>query len=382
MDVAKSAVPMRLLQGMLAVIGLLSTVAAVAGQWCATSECPGCARHGFGPGHGEECFATRDSCESRLREVLSVPHNGITYSGCSERGSTAATGSDLEALRAASAAAAPGHQMDPYINEAISRGISGDISAGDAMGLVGMGMLGNALMSQTDPALQEARRQAAAAAAAEQARQQAIADEERKDRLLGSMLDIGGEQAGGGGLELMMGDEPVARSGDVSAFMPDRTPRTVPNPQPPAVRINPGPYVVPATPPADNPLGLMLGEAAPAPPPPPPPPPDPAQDDRAFNKGYTDGSQCYSSSAGNHCAGAQGNIHAQCMTNYNSGYRNGEALKRILLQQAREAGVLDKAQGRRNGSFTHPMAQGPCRVQWIESYNEGYAGAPPAPMGR
>lgn len=356
---------------------------ALAGQWCATSECPGCAAHGLGSGHGRECFATQDACQARLSEVLAEPHGGVTYSACTEEG-----GSD----GGAASAPAPGHEMDPYISQAISHGINGDISASDAAGLVGLGLIGNAILAPRDPA-QEAARAAAAEAAA---RQRASEEEERKQRLLGQMLDVdapplasptfdGGGSAGNS-LGLMLDDDVPSGRATGSGFMPQRHAPAATNPQPAAARNNPpGPYNVPARPgPGDNPLGLMRDDepARERREPQPEDAPDPARDDAAFNKGFVDGSQCYSASAGNHCAGAAGAIHQNCIATYEAGYRQGEGIKRVLLEQAHQAGDLDRQQGRRNASFTSPQAQGPCRTQWIESYNAGYNNVPTPRMGR
>lgn len=367
------------------VFGLMvfAGVPAVAGQWCVTSECPGCASRGLGSGHGKECFTSSVACESRLSEVMNEPHGGVTYSSCAEEGGGAAG--------TAAAPVTAGHEMDPYITKAINYGINGDISASDAVGLVGMGLLGNALLAPKDPAKEAADRMAAAQAAAAAAQRQAEEEEARKNRLLGGMMDVdsapltpAATAAGGNDLGLMLDDEPVARSGNDFSFMPNRNAARVPNPEPPAVRVNPGPYTPPQS---GQGLGLMLGDdpvplQQKQPDPPPQDQPDPTRDDAAFNKGFVDGSQCYSASAGNFCSVAQGNIHTVCISSYEAGYRQGEGIKGVLLEQARQAGQLDVQQGRRNGSFTHPSAQGPCRTQWIESYNGGFNNVPAPRMGR
>lgn len=55
------------------------------------------------------------------------------------------------------APAAPGHEFDGTIKEAISAGVAGKISVGNAIGFVGVGMLGNALLAPTttNPAQQQ-----------------------------------------------------------------------------------------------------------------------------------------------------------------------------------------------------------------------------------
>lgn len=270
-------------------------------------------------------------------------------------------------------------------------GSSGSSDAASTGAEIGQ-MIGNAIVDGIKAANERAKQQAAeyARLMAEQARLQAIADEERKQRLLGAMLDVeapprvspiddGGNDSGG--LGLMLGDEPVARSSTGSAFMPTHNPRPQLNPQPGAVLKQPQP--LPAATLADQ---MLLGDApVPGnrpPPPAPPPEPDPTRDDVAFNKGFVAGSQCYSASAGAHCSGATGNVHALCISSYEAGYREGDAIKRVLLVQAQQAGELDAAQGRANAGFTHPLAQGPCRSQWLETYNSGYRNVPMPRMGR
>jgi hypothetical protein len=97
---------------------------------------------------------------------------------------------------AAPAPAAAGHEFDNTINQAISAGISGQISGADAVGLVGIGLIGNAMFApQTvDPAAQQralaaqraaalAAQEAAAAAAAAQAEAAAAAERKRQAKL-------------------------------------------------------------------------------------------------------------------------------------------------------------------------------------------------------
>jgi len=46
--------------------------------------------------------------------------------------------------------------------------------------------------------------------------------------------------------------------------------------------------------------------------------------------------------------------------------------QKTLLKAALFYGKRDKEDGKKNQSFNHPDAEGPCRVKWIESYNRGY----------
>jgi tetratricopeptide (TPR) repeat protein len=64
-----------------------------------------------------------------------------TIARCSCSGGTSAAGT------AAGAPAAPGHEFDSTINRAIADGVTGRISAGNAVGFTVLGMLGNALFA-------------------------------------------------------------------------------------------------------------------------------------------------------------------------------------------------------------------------------------------
>lgn len=218
----------------------------------------------------------------------------------------------------------------------------------DAAGQVGA-MIGNAMRESLFGSPQkDAERQAARElerVRAEQERLDREAEEEaRKQRLLSVLQDVDSSPD----LELMMDDNDHSVNTSLALELEDKPVYTTPT-------IS----------------SLDKNENS-----------DPKFDDAAFNKGYLDGSQCFSSSAGNHCYTAQGEIHQECIKSYNAGFQKGEAIKNTLLAQARDAGINDKQQLRKNSGFSNSNAQGSCRTQWIESYNEGYAGAPALPLGR
>jgi hypothetical protein len=90
-------------------------------------------------------YASKADCE-----VKAKGNSGLIIS-CSCSG--AASGADS----APAAPAAPGHEFDSTIKQAISAGVAGKLSPGNAIGFVGLGMLGNALLAPktTNPVQQQ-----------------------------------------------------------------------------------------------------------------------------------------------------------------------------------------------------------------------------------
>jgi len=109
-----------------------------------------------------------------------TPYQDNTGGGCRP-------GPNWGGNKGAAAGGTPGGApLDSHIQQAVSAGVSGQISAGDATALVGMGILGNALLAQPSAAELEARRQREweaqqAAIAAEAERQRQI--KEKNDRM-------------------------------------------------------------------------------------------------------------------------------------------------------------------------------------------------------
>jgi hypothetical protein len=54
------------------------------------------------------------------------------------------------------------------------------------------------------------------------------------------------------------------------------------------------------------------------------------------------------------------------------GFSSGMFHQKTLLDSAFYFGKQDKVDRKKNMSFNHKDAKGPCRVKWIESYNRGY----------
>jgi hypothetical protein len=107
------------------------------------------------------------------------------------------------------------------------------------------------------------------------------------------------------------------------------------------------------------------------------------QPDGYFYLGFEDGSQCLSQNAGLRCdkARAPAEEVQHCLATYRLGYAAGEKIKKALLEAAFQRGQLDKQAGRTYAD-TDSRAEGPCRYEYIMSYNNGHFGAGLSQVGR
>lgn len=105
--------------------------------------------------------------------------------------------------------------------------------------------------------------------------------------------------------------------------------------------------------------------------------------DSYYYLGFEDGSQCLSQNAGPRCdkAGAPKADYENCLASYRLGYTAGERIKKSLLQAAFEKGEQDRTAGR-SYADTDTRADGPCRAEYLMSYNEGRGGTPLSRIGR
>jgi hypothetical protein len=364
--------------------GLLCAPEALA-DWTAHADFSACPRkHYRDLSRQDPPVATEAECKAQIdRARRGDPAVCIRYSCVEGAGGSGA------------APAAPGHELDSTIERAISAGVSGDISAGDAAALVAAGALANAVLAGASPEQQQRRREQAEAArrqAAEQARQQAIAEEQRKDRLLAEMQGVEGSDelqlmTDDGGQQLMAGD--TGTGGELALMTDDDDTRGImgkrkePQPkrnQPPATRVNPGPYNTPASGPvaregAGNEHGggqvpakdgdpVQLANAGPS-------------DRDSLSKGKEDGGACRQRSAGTHCGALKGEVLSSCQRHYNQGYDDGAAeQERKLKAQGAAAGTRDKnvkPDERRNKALSYSEARGSCGNMFVNSYNQAFA---------
>jgi hypothetical protein len=243
--------------------------------------------------------------------------------------------------------ASAGHEMDSHIANAISAGVSGNLSGGDATVLVGLGLLGNALLapSSSNPA------QEAAYMEQQAERQRALEAQKAESayRLGEEMLDTGDSSAGGN-----------------ESFMADGRPRLQPRNGPRAVLKQP----------QAKPTSL-LEEMMPDPEPVARRTAAPSPRIEAFTLGFNHASGCFSQNAGASCAGAQANEAALCHDEYRAGYQRGDTATKELLTRAFQNGRGDRAAGRPATGGSQPDATGNCRREIIRAYDLGHSGGPP-----
>lgn len=144
--------------------------------WMANADFSSCPRKYFPNTSAKEGpFASESECNSRIDKARRESPNVCARYTCVNETGTASGGTG-----------SGGAPMDTHIQKAISAGVNGQISSGEAMTLVGFGMLGNALLAQPSPeqiaARREAERQAAIAAAAAEAERQRLI-KEREDKM-------------------------------------------------------------------------------------------------------------------------------------------------------------------------------------------------------
>jgi len=92
----------------------------------------------------------------------------------------------------------------------------------------------------------------------------------------------------------------------------------------------------------------------------------------AFSKGFEHASKCISQNAGSSCAGATAEQQQDCVADYRAGYDSGSQQNSLVLQEAYRAGQGAAARGELANAASDQRAQGPCRIEWIESYNRGH----------
>jgi hypothetical protein len=91
-----------------------------------------------------------------------------------------------------------------------------------------------------------------------------------------------------------------------------------------------------------------------------------------FTKGFEDANGCYPQNAFGHCAAAKPEEQSACTNDYRAGFEVGDKRRALVMDEAYRAGERAGRAGERNGGFADTRAQGPCRLQWIETYNRGY----------
>jgi len=297
---------------------LLLAVQPVFAGWMATADFTACPRKYIPNTSAKEGpFATESMCKARVDRVKRESPLACARYSCKEEGGSAS-----------SAPAAAGHELDKNIADAMAAGLSGKISAGDAAGLVGLGLLGNIILAPSggNPAQAQARALEQKRLAEEEAKRQ----EATKERLLGEMQGVENtanlqimDDSGSGELALMTGDEAVSTS---------------------------------VAPPKNS---QSKGSNA-------------KSKSAAYTKGFNDASGCYSQNAGPYCIGASAKQQQACLADYRTGFASGDKQQKLALDEAYKAGQHAGASGELVNGASDPRAQGSCRLPWIEAYNRGH----------
>lgn len=213
-----------------------------------------------------------------------------------------------------------------------SRGNSSGSELGSAIGQALGQAIGDAIRGNPE---EDARRKAQAELRAEEQRR-AVEEanrklEEQKNRLLGGMMGVEASQPLG-----LMGIE----SGPGLSLMTDSASTIAPSAK--------------AVPPA-------------------------GKKSASYTKGFEHASQCFSQNSGSACAGVTADQQQTCVADYRGGYDSGSIQKKLVLQEAYQAGQGAAARGELANAASDKRAQGPCRTDWIMAYNNGHFGAKSAP---
>ena len=275
-------------------VGLWSSQASAG--WMANADFSSCPRKFVANTPGSEGpFNSESDCLARVGQVEREQNMACVRYSCVNQSGGASDGGSSQ----------PGHQMDTHIGNAISAGISGDISPTDAAGLAAMGLIGNALLTPSAPQRQktsaeiEAEQVAAQRAAIENARRERER-QERKDAQVAPILAL---------LDPLPTDQELSKPAAMSDF---------------------------------------------------------------YTKGFEHASQCISQNAGTACSGVAADQQQNCVNDYRAGYESGHRQKVLVLDEAFRIGLGAGTSGALANAASDERAAGPCRTEWIESYNRGY----------
>ncbi len=274
------------------VIGITFSASPAQAGWMATADYTSCPSNVQATYRSEGPFNTESDCLARIRQVAASQVMFCAKLSCTSQGGGSGS----------SGSAQPGHEMDKHIGDAIAGGLTGDISATDTVGLVGMGLIGNALLSPGTPKSPqqiEAERAAALRAAIEAERLEREREQRRDARA-----------------------------------------------QPMFALLDP----VPDEPPP---------EATPA-------------RSSFFTKGFEHASQCISQNAGTSCSVANAAEQTTCIEDYRAGYSAGSIQRKLAMEEAFQAGLVAGTNGMLANGNSDARSDGPCRIEWVESYNRGH----------
>ncbi|HET8729787.1 MAG TPA: hypothetical protein VFM34_01585 [Moraxellaceae bacterium] len=90
----------------------------------------------------------------------------------------------------------------------------------------------------------------------------------------------------------------------------------------------------------------------------------------AYNRGHDDAARCGSANAGPYCSAATDTT--TCVNDYNGGFQVGSQERKQHIVEAYEAGRQAGARNERANAAADARAEGECRIDWVQAYNQGY----------
>lgn len=92
----------------------------------------------------------------------------------------------------------------------------------------------------------------------------------------------------------------------------------------------------------------------------------------SYTKGFEHASQCYSQNSGPACAGVTAGQQQACVADYRGGYDAGSVQRTLVMSEALQAGRGAGTSGGLVNGASDARATGPCRTEWIATYNRGF----------
>lgn len=90
----------------------------------------------------------------------------------------------------------------------------------------------------------------------------------------------------------------------------------------------------------------------------------------AYNRGHDDAARCGSANAGPYCAAAADT--SACVSDYDNGFQVGSQERKERIVEAYQSGRQAGARNEPASAGADMRAEGECRVDWIQAYNQGY----------
>lgn len=280
---------------------LLVFVPPVQAAWIAYADFTSCPRKYFPNTSGQDGpFSSAAACQAAITKADAEQRVTCVRYSCRETGQNSSDSS--------SGSAAPGHELDKHIGDAVAAGMSGQISGADAVGLVGLGIMGNALLGSTAP---ETPQQAAQRVENQRLQAEQAARAANIERIREANYQM--EQ-------------------DAKAF---------------ALMDLADPEFKAAVPVQNSKFEVS----------------------QAFTKGFEHARDCISQNSGAACAGSKSET---CIPDYRAGYDAGKKDFKLKMAEAFQAGQSAGANGERINGGAHKGATGKCRTEWIQEYDRGY----------